>query len=89
MNTNLAEVTNIIVRVTGNPYPKVKIMKDDKEISIKDRYKLQSKTIDDVMEHILSIDNTQANDSGLYKFEATNKCSSALTLVSLNVIGNF
>ena len=88
MNTNLADQTNITVRVTGNPFPKVKIMKDNKEISIKDRFKLQSNAIDDAMEYILSIDNTQANDSGIYKFEATNKCGSVFTTVSLAVIGN-
>ncbi len=56
---------------------------------IKDRLKVETIDIDDKTKQFkLIIDNVQINDSGKYKLEATNKCSTESSQTDFEVKGN-
>ena len=77
----------IEAKVSGIPLPKIKWVKDNKELLIKDRIKVESKTEGDIIESRLVIQGTQANDAGAYKVEASNKCSLIVQQIDVTVKG--
>lgn len=73
----LNKTAELTVQVLAKPAPKLKWIKDNKELIIKDKLKLETKSIEsnpNLKEYKLLIDNILANDSGKYKCEASNKC---------------
>ena len=72
----LNKTAELIVKILAKPVPKIKWFKDNKELIIKDKLKLETKSIEsNISEYKLIIDNILAIDSGKYRCEATNKCA--------------
>lgn len=87
---SLAKTNELVVHVIAKPSPKTKWLKDNKELIIKDRYKVESKQIGDdenFREYKLIIDNVQPNDNGKYKIEVSNKCASESNQTDMIVRG--
>jgi hypothetical protein len=88
----LAKTNELIVQVLAKPTPKIKWLKDNKELLIKDRFKVETKQIgenENLKEYKLMIENTQPNDDGKYKIEVSNKCSTEFNQTDLIVKGIF
>lgn len=89
---SLAKTNELIVVVAAKPAPKIKWLKDNKELMIKDRIKVETKQMEDnenVKEYKLILENVQPNDSGKYKIEVSNKCSTECNQTELVVKGLF
>lgn len=87
----MANTNELVVQVLAKPAPKIKWLKDNKELMIKDRFKVETKSIDDnenLKEYKLIIENVQPSDGGKYKLEASNKCSTEGIQTDLIVKGN-
>jgi hemicentin len=82
-----------VVNILSKPPPKLKWMKDNKELLIKDRLKVEMNNVEanaddeNLKEYKLVIDNVIPADAGVYKLEATNKCGSTTTQTNYVVKG--
>lgn len=88
----LTKTSELTVHVLAKPAAKLRWLKDNKELMIKDRLKVETKNIDNneyKKEHKLIIENVQANDSGKYKLEASNKCSTEFSQTEFEVKGMY
>lgn len=84
---NLSETKEFEFNVFGIPAPKFKWLKDNKELPIKDRLKFTSDYKDEVYECKLILSGVQAVDAGVYKVEASNKCSTTYAQFTVRVQG--
>ena len=88
---SLAKNNELIVQVLAKPITKIKWLKDNKDLLIKDRFKVESRPIGDnenLYEYKMIIENVQPNDTGKYKIEASNKCATVSNETDLIVKGN-
>lgn len=88
---NLAKNNELVVQVLAKPSTKIKWFKDNKELLIKDRFKVESRQIGDnenLFEFKMIIENVQPNDTGKYKIEVSNKCATETNQTDLIVKGN-
>lgn len=89
----LMKSNELVVHILAKPAPKLKWIKDNKELPIKDRFKIETTNVEadasnpDLKEYKLIIDNVQAADQGVYKLEASNKCGTEFTQTELVVKG--
>lgn len=89
-NAYLAKTNELIVHILAKPIPKIKWLKDNKELIVKDRLKLETRTIEgdeNLKEYKLVIENVQPNDVGKYAIEASNKCATESCQTNLVVKG--
>ncbi len=91
-SANLAKTSVLEVQILSKPLSKIRWLKDNKELAIKDRFKvetanLEGETNQNIKVYRLLIENVQANDFGLYKIEASNKCSTETNQTEVNVQG--
>lgn len=87
---NLGKQFELYVKLVGKPFPKIKWLKDNKELIIKDRYKVEMIPIennDNIRECKLFIQSIQPNDNGKYTLEASNKYGTQTTQTDLIVKG--
>ena len=84
---NLSETHEFLFHISGIPAPKFKWIKDNKELPLKDRVKFTFDFKDDIYECKLIITSVQASDAGVYKIEASNKCSATDTKFTVGVQG--
>lgn len=87
---NLAKTNELTVLVVAKPAPKIKWLKDNKELMIKDRFRVETKQIgenENQKEYKLIIDNVLSNDGGKYKIEVSNKCATESSQTDLVVKG--
>lgn len=87
----MAKTNELIVHVIANPAPKIKWIKDNKELIIKDRNKVETKQLIDgdenLKEYKFIIENVQPNDGGKYKIEVSNKCGTESSQTDIIVKG--
>ena len=85
---SLSKTIEFIAILVARPEAKLKFIKDNRELLIKDRFKVTStKLSENETEVILAISGLQASDAGLYKIEAANKCGTSSTESTLIVRG--
>lgn len=85
---NLTTAAELIAVLKCRPDAKLKFVKENRELLIKDRLKVTTnKLSENETEIILTISDLQASDAALYKIEATNKVGSATTQCQLIVKG--
>jgi hypothetical protein len=83
----------LIVHILAKPAPtKIKWSKDNREMLIKDRVRVETVSVEgstnpNLKEYRLLIDNLQGNDQGIYKIEATNKCGTGMSQTDYVVKG--
>jgi len=66
----------------------LKWFKDNKELIIKDRFKIETTDVDEITkQYKLIIQDVQAGDGGKYKLEASNKCSTELSCTDVIIKG--
>ena len=73
----LTKTSILNVTVTAKPAPKLKWIKDNKELLIKDRLKVETIDVENnenTKVYKLIIDDVQPGDMGKYKIELSNKC---------------
>lgn len=84
----LNKSAELVVKVLAKPAPKIKWFKDNKELIIKDKLKIETKSLElNLTEYKLIIDNILAIDSGKYRCEANNKCANETSETSFEVRG--
>ena len=79
-----------MVHILAKPAPKLKWFKDNKELAIKDRFKVETNSIGDnenLKEYKLLISGVVAGDAGVYKIEASNKCGTEFSQTQFEVKG--
>jgi hypothetical protein len=84
---SLSETHEFLFNISGIPAPKFKWIKDNKELPLKDRVKFTCDYKDDIYECKLILTGVQASDAGVYKVEASNKCSTINTQFTVGVQG--
>jgi len=87
---SLASTAELTVRILAKPAPKLRWLKDNKELVIKDRLKVETSNIEnneDLKEYKLIISGVQAIDAGAYKLEASNNVGTDVTQTKYEVIG--
>ncbi len=85
---SLSKTVEFIGVLVARPDAKLKFIKDNRELLIKDRFKVTTtKLNENETEIILAVSDLQANDAGVYKIEGTNKSGSGLTEAHLVVKG--
>ncbi len=89
-NMNLNENGELLVEITSKPVSKIKLIKDNKELIIKDRFKIETIDINEnTKQYKLIIQDVQQNDQGHYKVEASNKCGVESTSTDLIIKGSY
>ena len=88
----LLKTSELLVHILAKPAPKLKWLKDNRELPIKDRFRIETLSVDssnnsNLKEYKLVIDNVQANDQGVYKLEASNKCATEFNSTEFVVKG--
>ncbi len=85
---SLTKSSEIVTQITARPAPKFKFIKDNRELLIKDRFKVDYNTIsENVTELKLTINDIVATDAGIYKIEASNKCANTIAQTEFVVKG--
>jgi hypothetical protein len=78
----------LLVKINARPCPKIRVLKDGKELKASDHFKFESINVNDsIIDFKLAIDNIQTTDAGVYKIEATNKCLSTTSQTQFIVKG--
>lgn len=84
----LTKTSELFVQINARPAPKLRILKDGKEIKSSDHFKFEPVNVNESnINFKLVIDNIQTTDAGVYKIEATNKCLSQTTQTQFIVKG--
>ena len=82
---------DLVAQIAAKPLAKLKWLKDNKELLVKDGLKFESSPVpgtQNTLEYKLNFANVQAADAGVYKLEAANKCGSAISQTHCVVSGN-
>ena len=70
----------LVASVVARPEPKFKVLKENRELLIRDRVKIQTTRVSDVeTEVVVTVVDVRAEDAAAYKIEAANKCGSAVS----------
>ncbi len=85
----MTKLSELVVQAVAKPAPKIKILKDNKELMIKDRFKIETHDVDEITKtYKFLIEDVQQNDAGKYKIELSNKCGSESSQTTFDVQGS-
>ena len=85
----LTKTSEFVVQVRAKPAPKLKCLKDNKELVIKDNFKIEATTMQDyTTQYKLLVDNVLEKDKGAYKLEVSNKCGTESSQTDFQVKGS-